>query len=462
MNSHAVVRIYCTSQEPDYDAPWQAKTPSAGTGSGVVIGPGLILTGAHVVAHGTFVQVQRVEDPAKVPVRLKALCHDADLALLEVDPAFTADVVPPSFGPLPGLQARVSVVGFPVGGQEVSVTEGIVSRIEVQQYSHSRRQLLAITVDAAINSGNSGGPVFVGDDVVGIAFQSLVDAENIGEVVPTGIIERFLRSVDAAEAPSGRVGVEVPALSLRTQVMESAALRRHLGMPEDLSGLRVVAVEQGGSCDGVLQARDVLLEVDGHRVANNGTIRYAERFRTGIGALLGGKAVGERMGLAVWRDGVRVDVEVSLRPLSTLVPRQQYDQDPSYLVFGGLVFQPLTRDFLATWDKWWQQAPKDLLSAYWYGNRTDDVRERVVIGQVLADELTVGLEGHAHELIESLDGVAVRDLADLVSRLEEATGQVVIETTRGHELVLDVAEARRREAAVLARYRIPSVRSVEL
>jgi len=463
LNAHAVVRIYCTSQEPDYDAPWQAKTPSSSTGSGVVIGPGRILTGAHVVAHATFVQVQRVEDPAKVPVRLAAVCHDADLALLEVDPSFTADVEPPAFGPLPGLQSRVSVVGFPVGGQEVSVTEGIVSRIEVQQYSHSRRRLLAITVDAAINSGNSGGPVFVDGAVVGIAFQSLVDAENIGEVVPTVIIERFLRSVDAAEAPDvGPIAVSVPALSLRTQVLESKALRRHLGLPEGTSGIRVVAVEHGGSCDGVLRPGDALVEVDGHRVADNGTIRYVDRFRTGVGALLGAKAVGERMALVVWRDGARLELEVELQPLTTLVPRQQYDQMPFYLVFGGLVFQPLSRDFLATWDKWWLHAPKDLLTDYWYGHRSEATRERVVIGQVLADSLTVGMEGHAHELVEAVDGLPIGDLSDLARHLDAATDTVVLRTARGHELVLDAREARAREATILERYRIPSPRSATL
>jgi hypothetical protein len=349
-----------------------------------------------------------------------------------------------------------------VGGQEVSVTEGIVSRIEVQQYSHSRRQLLAITVDAAINSGNSGGPVFVDGEVVGIAFQSLVEAENIGEVVPTVLIERFLRSVEEANGATAPVAVSVPALSLRTQVLESEALRRHLRMPDGTSGLRVVAVEHGGSCDGVLRPGDALLEVDGHRVANNGTIRYAERFRTGVGALLGAKAVGETMRLALWRDGQRVDAEVRLQPLTSLVPRQQYDRDPSYLVFGGLVFQPLTRDFLATWDKWWLQAPKDLLTEYWYGHRSRDVRQRVVIGQVLADELTVGLEGHAHELVDTLDGTPVRDLADLAARLERATDVVVVGTSRGHSLVVDPTQARHREARILERYRIPSPRSAEL
>ena len=65
MSQSAVVRIFATSQDPDHDCPWQARTPHNGTGSGVVIGDGQILTGAHVVANATFLQVQKISDPNK-------------------------------------------------------------------------------------------------------------------------------------------------------------------------------------------------------------------------------------------------------------------------------------------------------------------------------------------------------------------------------------------------------------
>lgn len=55
-----------------------------------------------------------------------------------------------------------------------------MSRVEPREYSHSSTELLAIQIDAAINSGNSGGPVIMGDKVAGVAFESLDDSENIG------------------------------------------------------------------------------------------------------------------------------------------------------------------------------------------------------------------------------------------------------------------------------------------
>ena len=136
-----VVRIYCTYQEADYETPWQTHAPRSSTGSGVVIGPGRILTGAHCVANATFLQIQRGSAPEKIVARVLAVCHDADLAVLEVDAAATEGIEPAELGGLPQLGDEVTVAGYPVGGEELSMTEGIVSRIEVQSYEHSDRKI---------------------------------------------------------------------------------------------------------------------------------------------------------------------------------------------------------------------------------------------------------------------------------------------------------------------------------
>jgi S1-C subfamily serine protease len=127
----AVIRVFAASQDPDFDGPWQARTPSSSTGSAVVIGPGLLLTGAHVVANATFLQVQKPSQPDKAIARVRAVSHDSDLALLEVvdPPGFLDDIQPAELGPMPRLRDQVAVVGYPVGGEAISITEGVVSRI---------------------------------------------------------------------------------------------------------------------------------------------------------------------------------------------------------------------------------------------------------------------------------------------------------------------------------------------
>jgi len=453
-----VVRVYATTQDPDYDGPWQARTPSSSTGSGVVIGPGEILTGAHVVANATFLQIQKPSHPDKAVARVKAVSHDSDLALLEVidPPGFLADITPAAVGPMPKLRDEVAVVGYPVGGEEISITEGVVSRIEVQRYSHSQRHLLAVTVDAAINAGNSGGPVFGAGKVVGIAFQKMMGVDNIGEMVPPPIIRAFLDGTRQGRRP------EVPALGLVTQNLENPLLRRQLGLGNTTSGVMVVTVDHGGSADGVLQPRDVLLAIDGLPIANNGTVQYLARHRTRFDVAMTGKYVGDPVKLTILRAAERLDVTVQLRAWQPLVPRSRYDQPPIYFVYGGLVFQTLTRDFLTTWDKWWNKAPKEFLFYYYSGVRTPDRDEVVILTQILADEINVGYGHLYNEAIVAVNGVMPRDMVDFMRRVEGATGIVEIQTSSGGVIMLDAAEVNAAKERILDRYRIPRDRSAEL
>ena len=451
----AVIRVFATSQTPDFDGPWQARTPTSSTGSAVVIGPSMLLTGAHVVANATFLQVQKPSQPDKAIARVRAVSHDSDLALLEVvdPPDFLSDIQPAELGPMPRLRDQVSVVGYPVGGEEISITEGVVSRIEVQRYSHSQRHLLAVTVDAAINAGNSGGPVFGNNRVVGIAFQKLTGVDNIGEMVPPPIIRAFLDGVAAHKRP------EIPALGITTQNLENPLLRRQLGLDDHERGVAVLHVDYGGSADGALEPRDVITMIDGLPIANNGTIQHMGTTRTRYDVVLGHRYIGDRIELRIKRHGVARTVTLELKPWMPLVPRSRYDQPPAYFVYGGLVFQSLTRDYLTTWDKWWNKAPKEFLNYYYLGYRSTEQHEVVILTQILADEINVGYSHLYNEAVATLDGRVPRDLEDFVARLSGARGVVEITTTSGGMIMLDADEVRRATPRILGRYHIPRDRS---
>lgn len=457
MINQSVVRIYATSQAPDYESPWQASSPSNGTGSGVVIGPGRVLTGAHVVANATFLQVQKVSDPNKMVASVLAINHDCDLALLTVDdPRFMEGVTPQEIGDLPELRDRVFVVGYPVGGEEISITEGVVSRNEVQRYSHSERMLLATTVDAAINSGNSGGPVYLDDKVVGIAFQTLRDAENIGELVPAPLIKKFLEGVAANKPPT------VPGLGISSQSLENPLLRKNARLDDEQSGVLVVSVEYGGSCWDTVKPGDALLSIDGYPIANNGTIRYQERFRTRFDVVLGDHHVGDVVPLELLRKGKLKKVEIELQPYCALVPRSQYGVVPSYFVFGGLVFQPLSLDLLRTWSTWWEKAPVEYLHHYYVGSRTEKRQEVVVLVQVLADEINQGYGDFFNSVIERVGDTAVKNMRHFVELVESSGEHVEIRTSDKCLIVLDTEEAKAKTKELLARYHVPRDRSFNL
>lgn len=189
IDMEAVIKVFCMHSEPNFSLPWQRKRQFSSSGSGFIIQGRRILTNAHCVDHHTQVKVKRRGSDAKYVATVLAVGQECDIAMLAVeDETFWEGLRPVRFGALPRLQDSITVIGYPIGGDTMSVTSGVVSRIEVTSYVHGASELLGVQVDAAINSGNSGGPAFSDRGAcVGIAFQSLKheDAENISYIIPT-------------------------------------------------------------------------------------------------------------------------------------------------------------------------------------------------------------------------------------------------------------------------------------
>src|SRR3989339_1401531 len=134
-----VVKIFVSGRSANYYNPWQYYGQDSWTGSGFILKGGKILTNAHVVSNQVFMQVKKAGNTKKYTAKLEFVAHDTELALLKVDdPEFYSGSDGLEFGELPYQQDKLIVYGFPTGGDELSITEGIVSRIEVQKYVHSK------------------------------------------------------------------------------------------------------------------------------------------------------------------------------------------------------------------------------------------------------------------------------------------------------------------------------------
>ncbi len=424
----------------------------------------VVLTAAHVVANSTFIQLQLAGQPEKVTAHVAAVAHETDLALVEGPASFFEGVAPLPLAPpdaLPALRDKVFVLGFPVGGDDLSITEGVVSRIEVQGYSHSHARALAVTVDAAVNSGNSGGPVVseATGEVVGIAFQGYAgsDVENQGHMVPPPLIGRFLAAARAGK-PTG-----LPSLGVYLQLLQSPALRRKLGMADAETGVLVTWVEHGSCCEGVLRPGDVLMTVAGLPIANDGTCQILGR-RLALAAALHACVFGDVLPLRILRDGAHATFDVTLKQGGGLVPRGQYDTTPPYFLLAGLLFQPLSLEYLSVWGDI-KDAPPHLLQLYYDGVRTSSRTEVVLLTQVLADEANVGYSGDTvgMDVVTHLSGSPVKDLRSFVEGVQAALSAgdafVEIATARGdltQRVVLEVSGCAAADARIAARYHVPA------
>src|SRR5947207_2974290 len=188
----SLVRITATSVEPDYRAPWNAGGLQRSVGAGFVISGNRVMTNAHVVSNSRYLTVEREGDPNKYPAKVQFVANDCDLALITVPaPDFFKNMIPLKFGGIPALESTVSAYGYPIGGERMSVTTGIVSRIDFQLYTHSSiDQHLAIQISAQINPGNSGGPVMQDGKVARVAFQGYSGdvAQGVAYMIPTPVI----------------------------------------------------------------------------------------------------------------------------------------------------------------------------------------------------------------------------------------------------------------------------------
>jgi len=370
---------------------------------------------------------------------------------------------PLSLGSLPRLQEGVAVVGYPVGGDTISVTSGVVSRIEVTSYVHGMTDLLSIQIDAAINSGNSGGPVFnQRQECVGIAFQSLrgEDAENIGYVIPTPVVEHFLTDYETTNTFTG-----FPMMGVAWQTMESPAMRSVLRMKPEHSGVLVREVQPTSTAASVLQVNDVILEFDQVSVSNDGTVPFRRGERIAFGYLVSQKYVGDEANLKILRDGREMNVVITLSKPTFLMPSHINGKDPSYFIVAGLVFITASELYLRSefGSEYLYDAPVSLLNIMTSGVAKLPGEQVVVLSQVLAADVNLGYESVTNTIVKKFNGIEItslKQLADLVQSCSEPYMQFAL---NGSELVvLDTEEAKTATAEIMELHSIPAAMSADL
>ncbi|CAI5946128.1 unnamed protein product [Closterium sp. NIES-65] len=428
-----------------------------------------ILTNAHCVEHHTQVKLKRRGDDTKFVARVLAIGVECDIALLAVDDeSFWQGRQPLRFGGLPHLEDAVTVVGYPVGGDSISVTSGVVSRIEVTAYAHGASELLGVQIDAAINPGNSGGPAFNDrGECVGIAFQSLKDSdtENIGYIIPTPVISHFLGDYRRNGQYTG-----FPAIGILWQRLENPALRAALKMSPGQKGVLVRKVDPTSRAHGVLQQGDVIMSFDNVPIASDGTVPFRTGERISYGFLVSQKFSGEVARLEILRDGQLMKVQVQLKPPKRLIPVHTGGKPPTFLIVAGLVFTPAVQPFLQSeyGSEFEFESPVSLLQKLLHGHAEHEDEEVVVLSQVLAHEANIGYEDITNTCLVSLNGTRVRNVRQLAALVDACTSDwesqpfMQFELEHRQLVVLETKSVRAATADAMADHSIPSDRSEDL
>ncbi len=440
----------------DYYRPWQSKGSSASGGSGAIIEGNKILTNAHVVSDATFVQVKKNNDSKKYTAKVIAIGHDCDLALLKVeDKSFFDDVTPLKIGDLPQLQDTVTVLGYPQGGDKLSITEGVVSRVELTAYSLSARKLLTVQIDAAINPGNSGGPVVQNGKMVGVAMQRLQSGQNIGYMIPAPIIRHFFDDF------KDDVYDGFPMIGIDYNSTDNPTLRQFFKITDKEGGILVTKVIPFSSADGFLQENDIILKINNVPIGEDGTFVFRETERLALPHLVAEKQVGENIKLDIVRDGRKKQIIFPLKPFVSLVPHPHHYDRPPYYIYGGLVFTVLTTDLLKSWgNRWFEKAPNNLLH-YLVGRgrlNAEKVDRKVVLLRVLPDDVNTGYHNYGPAIVETVNGEKINSFKGFIQKITEISKRdkhIIFDTQDNARIILPTKNIQTITEHILKRNNIP-------
>ena len=436
---NSVVKVFSTLRGPDPFKPWGKAAPQEITGSGVVIEGKRILTNAHVVGYASQVQVQTGQAGDKVSATVVAVARGMDLAILKLDDESFFDTHAPvaRTNNLPQVRDAVFAYGYPTGGNSLSITKGIVSRIEFVNI-HGPVEGLRIQIDAAINPGNSGGPAIAGDKMIGLAFAVATNAQNIGYIIPNEEIELFLRDIADGNYEGKPVMLDI------VQTLENPAVRDYLKLDKSVEGAIVHRPYQD-TPSYPLKEWDVITRIGDSSVDNQGMVKINGNLRVRFQYRVQQIALNGKVPLTVVRGGKTLNIQVPVyagRP--SLIPDLK-GQYPSYFIYGPIVFSRATSEFLS-----FISGNAPALNAYAYsasplitrlGDMPDAAHDELVVisSPFFPHKLVTGYSNRFGAVIRSINGISIRSLQHLVSVLRDLKDDLIVihfEQRNGETMVL--------------------------
>ena len=262
---NGVVGLIVTFQKWDEDRPWVKQRPRSRTANAVLVGERRLLTTADMIDHATLVQLAVAGRTLTIEPRIVHVDRAINLALLDFPPsAETEPLEPVALADSTPTEGRLHAVRW--RRQQLEALSSGVVRFEVEESWSSRVEHAFLHLRTEMTNGGWAEPVFDGERLVGV---TVSQSQQTSRAIPVEILRAFLERV---EAPGGYVGF--PTLGALWQVNRDAAVSRFLGLQGEPRGVLVRAVPWGSSSCGVLQPRDVVLEVAGQSIDAEGFYRH--------------------------------------------------------------------------------------------------------------------------------------------------------------------------------------------
>jgi hypothetical protein len=175
------------------------------------------------------------------------------------------------------------------------------------------------------------------------------------------------------------------------------------------------------------------------------------------------KQIGEVVTVEFYRDGTRHTADKAVAVNAPLLTwNRQYDNEPKYRIYGGLTFVAVSRNFLESWGRTWPaEIPFTLRYLFMHANHLIDdpeIKEFVVLSEILPDEVNAYLSGFKHQVIETINDIKINALDDLEAAFAvDLDGHWIVRFMNNDSpMILNAEVARARLPYILRKYDVPA------
>ncbi|MBF0351376.1 MAG: hypothetical protein HQM11_10120 [SAR324 cluster bacterium] len=453
-----VLKVYF--QEYDWLLPWNKKSVGARQGAAIVVGPHQLLTTAQMVNSRTLIQVRHPDKAKTWEGLLTRIDASINLALLDVaDEEFWKNLEPVSWGEAntgPVMLTQIKSV------RNLKTIPGTITRLSMGFRPYSRLHQPIMFIEGSNFHHADGHGVFEGQTLTGMAVQS---ANNGLEALPSFYLQTFLQK--AQQHPySG-----FPNRGFTWQKIADDSIRDYHQIPQDQEGVWINRVLHGGVGTDVLQPKDFLTGINEWNISNEGNISHPQWGDVLFDYLLTDSLAQQTQAtFHVIRQGKPMTLQGKVTRLSEAdyyIPLENAEQPPTYVLRGGLLFQPLTMDYLTLWgNNWNAKAPLRLrlfaqLDEFLSENKN---RHIILLTRVLPDPINIGYQDLSNMVVTEINGKSIQTIQDVVSAFDSPSGAFhQIRFLPGDErmnLVLPVSDLPQADQRILQLYQIPQSQQI--
>jgi S1-C subfamily serine protease len=460
----SVLRVTATIQYPDVQRPWLKKQPFSRAGLGTVIEGGRLLVTADLVAHATYIELEKSEDGPKGTATVEAIDEECNLAVLKpVERDLLQGTKPLPFDTSVRTGSELEILQLEPNGAP-ALSPATVTTVAVMPYPSEDAAYLTYRASTVIplREGSFVIPALHEGKLAGLVMRYDPKIQS-ADIIPAALIERFL----AESAKPDYRGLARAGLSW--EQVRGSTLREWLGASPDHNGVYVTWVEPDGpAAKAGIRKGDLLLKAAGHEIDGEGNYLDPEFGKITFNNLASlESAPGDPMEITYFRssgEGKGATNTSTLRlegrnPTSEISPSRIDGETVPYVFLGGLLFQELSRPYLKEWGGDWQrQAPQNLVYLDAFQNELPLHQGRLVIlSEIFPSEQTVGFEDLSKRVVESINGREIHSIADVTEAAkhpENGFEKIILDGSVG-PIFLDASTLAAEEESVRAEYGIP-------